>query len=56
VGENRVSEELIKRQQVSNAVAWYWHFMDGLVARFVFTARLLEINYGDGGARIRGKI
>jgi len=24
------SEELIKRQQVSNAVAWYWHFMDGL--------------------------
>ncbi len=24
------SEELTKRQQVSNAVAWYWHFMDGL--------------------------
>jgi len=23
-------EELTKRQQVSNAVAWYWHFMDGL--------------------------
>ena len=23
-------EELVKRQQVSNAVAWYWHFMDGL--------------------------
>lgn len=23
-------EELTKRQQVANAVAWYWHFMDGL--------------------------
>lgn len=22
--------ELTKRQQLSNAVAWYWHFMDGL--------------------------
>lgn len=22
--------ELVKRQQLSNAVAWYWHFMDGL--------------------------
>ena len=24
------SEELIKRKQISNAVSWYWHFMDGL--------------------------
>lgn len=24
------NEELTKRQQVSNAVSWYWHFMDGL--------------------------
>ena len=24
------AEELTKRQQVSNAIAWYWHFMDGL--------------------------
>jgi len=23
-------EELLKRRQVSNAVGWYWHFMDGL--------------------------
>jgi len=23
-------EELTKRKQVSNAVGWYWHFMDGL--------------------------
>ncbi len=25
-----VDEELTKRKQVSNAVGWYWHFMDGL--------------------------
>ncbi|MDQ2745663.1 MAG: heme-copper oxidase subunit III [Acidobacteriota bacterium] len=24
------SEELVKRQQISNTVGWYWHFMDGL--------------------------
>lgn len=24
------NEELTKRQQVANAVAWYWHFMDAL--------------------------
>jgi len=23
-------EELTKRQQISNSVGWYWHFMDGL--------------------------
>ena len=23
-------EELVKRQQISNTVGWYWHFMDGL--------------------------
>ena len=23
-------EELTKRQQISNTVGWYWHFMDGL--------------------------
>jgi cytochrome c oxidase subunit 3 len=29
-GKTSSDEELTKRQQVSNAVAWYWHFMDGL--------------------------
>lgn len=28
--ETSSPEELIKRKQVSNAVGWYWHFMDGL--------------------------
>ena len=24
------ADELVKRQQISNTVGWYWHFMDGL--------------------------
>ena len=24
------AQELTKRQQLSNSIAWYWHFMDGL--------------------------
>ncbi len=23
-------EEIVKRRQISNAVGWYWHFMDGI--------------------------
>ncbi len=28
--ETSSNAEIIKRQQISNAVGWYWHFMDGL--------------------------
>lgn len=24
------AEEIVKRQQIANAVGWFWHFMDGL--------------------------